>query len=235
MNHHYEQSEAKPKPTKQSEANNSKTANMNIITNTVLYYNAMVDMAKKSQFDDLHMKLLAMQANNISWDRLDALKGFSTEAILNMDIPVVECLWDSLDENWRWVLGRGMASSFLYSKGVPTPNFDYLAKKGALKNRHVMGEVGCFAARTTTDALEYLKSHGGIFDDPRFCDEAASEGNYDTLVWLRSQDPPCPWNGYVRISANAGLSYLTRYKNAVAVRNAEKCVQYINDNNAPLK
>jgi hypothetical protein len=68
------------------------------------------------------------------------------------------------------------------------------------------------------DTVKLLRTFG-IPWHPDVCAHAIAAGAYDTLLWLRSGDPPCPWNIKSCIMAD-------RRGNAVIKK-------WLNDNNCP--
>lgn len=49
--------------------------------------------------------------------------------------------------------------------------------------------------------LEWTRAHGSLKFEAHLCVAAARGGQLDTLKWLRSCDPPCPWDEWTSASA----------------------------------
>merc|ERR1711981_366857 len=102
--------------------------------------------------------------------------------------------------------------------------------RGAMERGHLevakyLKREGCacpWPQEAVTDAarsghihlLKWFRSEGFVFDE-KTCAAAASRPDLSTLIWLRIQDPPCPWDGSTWIGAiQAGnlptLKYLKR-------------------------
>ena len=84
---------------------------------------------------------------------------------------------------------------------------NYAALQGSIEIlRWLMEEKGYEFNRATCegaafgghlDVLKWVRSQDPPCPwDWRTCTEAAAEGHLDVLKWLRAQNPPCPWNRY---------------------------------------
>lgn len=62
------------------------------------------------------------------------------------------------------------------------------------------------------EVLQWARHHGGCEWDEGTCSAAAAGGHLEVLQWLRSQDPPCPWNGDVPAeTAEEGYLHIVRW------------------------
>ena len=61
---------------------------------------------------------------------------------------------------------------------------------------HISMKKCCSGTKSNKiDVLQWLRTQDPPAPwDESVCHNACGEGHYDTVMWLRSQDPPCPWD-----------------------------------------
>ena len=130
---------------------------------------------------------------------------------LMLDLETCEVHFCHSREGIRWVIACGCPTDSISAHVVSTCQneeetlnlLQWTREEGLCE----ITDTTCHAAARCgyLDVLKWLRSQDPPCPwDEETCESAAGNGHLDVLKWLRSQDPPCPWDESISTAAAGG-------------------------------